>query len=876
MLDRLARRLDHWRHRRRYDAELAEEMAFHRERSGARAFGNVTLAREDARAVWALETPERLWRDLRHAVRGLRREPGFALAATCTLALGVATTTTAFSVTDAELWKSSPLPAADRLVTVSRRGTDLNGSSDYLSGVDLREWETQAHAFESVGASGRYLRGVVAGTPSESVRVTPVTATYFSTLGWPILAGRTPAAGDGASHAAVIGEAAWERLFNRDPGVVGRTITLDAAPLAIVGVVKRIDGVGAGADVYPVMDPASADFRNPRVASVVTVVARLRPGVTRAAAQDEMQAIAARIARDYPDGRTGHAIEIARLDDYYSARFNAPKLLLFLAAAIVVLLLSCANVATLILARALTRRREFAIRGALGGGAAALVRQLIVEGAALSIPAGLLAILLTAWSVALLRTRLPLNYLFHGDNIAIDVRVGAVAFALTSVTAIAFGLVPTLFARRVDLNLTLADDGRTAGRGPGHARLRFALMAMQVAMTLVLLAGAGLFLRSYALLTRVPLGFEEDHRFATHIGVSGPRYATDAQLRAYAAAAIERVRAVPGVMDAAVATSGPLESGPAVNFVAVGRPRPVPGEEPRAILRAVGPSYFSTLGIPIVRGRAFSAADAVGAPRVAIVNETLAHRIFPGEDPIGRVIELLPRARVGWASRPGSVTIVGVFANTKEIDVHEAEVPSLCLPFEQVPAPDVAVFARTSGEQAGLVTAIRSAVGAVDPSLPVRRVFPIGTLVSDSLQGARFNALLITWFAAIAVFLAAVGIYGSMSRAVGERTREFGVRVALGASRGSILATALSQAARVVMAGGAAGLFGVFVLARVLGSALYLVPGQHNGMLYGVAMTDPWTVAVASSALAAVGLLASAIPARQAARVDPLVALRSE
>ncbi|HEX4567659.1 MAG TPA: ABC transporter permease [Vicinamibacterales bacterium] len=891
---RILRRLSFWFGARQQAEDLAAEMEDHRARLQAafeadgfspgeaaarslRAMGNVTLAREDARGVWIFESLERVWHDALYALRGLRREPGFALAAMVTLALGVATTTTVFSVADSELWKPWPLPSADRLIVVSRHGADLNGSYDYISGFDLLEWQRQARAFESVGASGRYGRGVVGDVAPESVRITPVTSTYFSTLGWPVVAGRTSAPGDETGgHAALISETAWERLFNRDPAIAGRTVTLDSKPVAIVGVVKTIDGLGPGADIYPVLDPASSDFRDPRLATIANVVARLRPEVSRPAAQSEMQTIAAGIARNYPDGRTDHRIEITTLGDYYSAAFNARKLFLFLGASAVVLLLSCANVANLILARALTRRREFAIRGALGGGSVALARQLVVEGAVLSAPAGILGILLTGWSLALLRTRLPADYLFHGNNIPVDTRVAAFALALTSVTAMVFGLVPAMFARRVDLNITLGDGGRTAGRAPGHARVRLVLLTTQIAATLVLVAGAGLLLRSYGMLTHAPLGFEPEHRFGAFIGVSGPRYATDAQIRTYADAALERVRAVPGVTAAVIATSGPLESGPVVNFVVSKRPRPALGEEPRAIMRSVGPGYFHTLGIPIARGRPFTTADADGAPRVVIINQTLAQRIFPGEDPIGRVIELLPRSRTGWASRPGPVTIVGVSANAKEVDVHEVDANSLCLPFAQAPSPEPGVFAVAAGDQAGVVTAMRSALASVDPSLPARRVFPLGSLVTNSLEGARFNAELITWFAAVAMLIAAVGIYGSMSRAVRERTREFGVRLALGAGPGAILGSALRQATRVVGAGSAAGLFGVFVLARVLGTALYLVPGQHSGILYGVSMTDPLTIGFALCVLVAVGFAASAIPARHATRVDPLVVLRSD
>jgi putative ABC transport system permease protein len=890
---RILRRLAFWYGSQRQAEDLAAEMEDHRARLQAgyeadgfspaeaaarsrRAMGNVTLAREDARGVWVFEAVERVWHDALYGLRGLSREPGFTLAATLTLALGVAATTTVFSVADSELWKRLPLPAGNRLVVVSRCSPGAHCTYDYVSGLDLLEWQRQARAFESLGAAGRFSRGVLGGATAESVTLTPVTSTYFSTLGWPVLAGRTLAPADEpGAHAVLINARAWDRLFNRDPSVVGRTVTVNATPLAVVGVVKTIEGA-IDSDFYPIIDPASPDFRDPRNATLASVVARLGPGSTIPSAHAEMQGIADRFARDYPDGRTGHTMRISPLDNFYYASFNAPKLLLFLGASAVVLLLSCANVANLILARALTRRREFAIRGALGGGTLALVRQLIVEGAVLSVPAGLLGVLLTAWSLALLKTRLPAEYLFHGDNIPLDARVGAFALAITSITAVAFGLAPTLFARRVDLNITLGDGGRTAGRAPGHARLRFTLLTAQVAMTLILLTGAGLFLRSYAMLTRAPLGFEPEHRVATHISLSGARYSTDASIRTFADAALERVRAVPGVIDAVVATSAPLESGPGVRYLVSGRPRPAAGDEPNGIIRSVGPEYFRTLGIPILRGRAFTAADADGAPRVAIVNERLARRIFPGEDPVGRVLELLPRSRASWANRPGPVTIVGVSANAKEIDVHEADIDSLCVPFGQAPSGDLGVFVRAAGDPAGLVTAVRAAAASVDSAIPVRRIFPLGDLVTGSLQGARFNAMLITWFAGVAILIAAVGIYGSMSRAVRERTREFGVRIALGADRAAILRSALRQAAWVIGAGGGTGLAGTFVVARVLGSALYLIPGQHDGLLYGVSMTDPLIVGLALGALVAVAFAASAIPARRATRVDPLVVLRTD
>ena len=461
-------------------------------------------------------------------------------------------------------------------------------------------------------------------------------------------------------------------------------------------------------------------------------------------------------------------------------------------------------------------------------------------------------------------------------QIPIDGRVALFAIAVTAATAIVFGFVPVLFARRVDLNVTLGDGGRTAGHAPGQRRLREGLLTAQVALTLILLAGAGLFLRSYILLTQAPLGFETSRRLVTNLAVAGPRYAGDAQVAAYAGDAVARIRAVPGVAEVAIASSAPLESGPLIRFVAPDRPRPEAGREPRGLLRTMGPEYFRVLGIPVLRGRAFTAADVAGAPRVALVNENLARTIFEGDDPIGRTIEILPRTRAAWADRPGRVTIIGVIANIKQVDVHEVDFNELSLPFAQAPSPSMTVIARGDLDARPLVPAVRLAAAAADASMPVRRVVPLDELVTISLRGARFNLLLISSFASVALLMACVGIYGSMSRVVSERRREFGLRIALGANSGAVLSAAMGQAFRVAAAGVAAGLFGVYVVARLLGNALFMVPGQHSGVLYGVGMTDPLAVGLACGALLAVALAAAAVPARRAARVDPLIALRAD
>lgn len=891
---KLIRRAAFWLHARRHADELAAELEHHRAHTQARleagglapadaatasrrAMGNVALAREDVRGVWIAPVIDAMRRDVVYGLRGLRREPGFACVAILTLTLGIATMTTVFSVADSELWKPLPFPESDRLVVIWSRTPGTHGMYEYVSGADVLDWRAMSRGFEEIGAAGRSERRVLRTETSESVTVKRVTSNLFSTLGWPVVAGRSLEAGDEPGGAiALLGERAWRRLFGGDPSVIGRSILLDSQRFTVVGVVKTIDGMGFNSDVYLVIDPQSVEFRNRQARNTTNVIGRLRRGFDPAAAQADMQVVASRIARDYPEeGRADNTMVVKTLASYLGP-YNARPLYFFLGASAIVLLLSCANVANLLLARALSRRREFAIRGALGGGVAALVRQLIVEGAVLAAPACAAGVLLTSWALALLRTRFPAEYVDRGTEIPLDGRVALFAIGVTAATAIVFGFVPVLFARRVDLNVTLGDGGRTAGRAPGHARLRETLVTAQIALTLMLLAGAGLFLRSYVMLMHVPLGFETSRRVVVNLEVGGSRYNGDAQIRAYADDALARIRAVPGVADAAVASSAPLESGPLVRFVVSDRPRPAAGDEPNGVLRTVAPEYFRALGIPIVRGRDFTTADAAGAPRVALVNETFARTNFPGEDPIGRTIEIMPRTRAVWADRPGRVTIVGVIANCKQVDVHEIDFSELSLPFAQMPSTSMTVIVRGDVDARALVPAIRAAAAGADGSMPVKRVVALEDLVSTSLAGARFNLLLISLFASVALLMACVGVYGSMSRAVGERRREFGVRIALGASRRTIISAAMSRALRTAAAGSAIGLFGVFVIARLLGNALYLVPGKHGGLLYGVRMTDPIAVALASAVLLAVAICATAIPARRAARVDPLIALRAE
>ena len=889
-LARLLRLARFWLARGRHGDELAAEIEAHRAARQAdlesrgmspgeaaaasrRAMGNATLAVEDARAVWIAPALEALWRDAQYAARMLAREPLFAATAIVTFAAGLVVTTTVFSVVDAQLWKPLPYPSADRLMGVRALGPNGERDSVFLNGLDLESWRSETGAFSAVSGMGPRARRVLHGDTAESVLTLTVTNDFFSTLGRQALLGRMFAPTD-TSPAAVITDRAWRRWFSGDTSMVGRSLQIDDQLVPVLGVVLADDALVPDPDVYLSLPPAAAELRDPANRAFNAIV-RLRPGVSRAAALAELQALVTARARLAPDTRTIQRVEWFDLRQYNG--YNWRPLYFFLGAALLVLALCCANVASLLLARALRRAREFAVRGALGGGSGALVRQLVVEGALISVPGAALGLLSTAWVLAAGTRYIPDAYLERGSAMPLDLRVAAFAFAMTAITTIAFGLAPAIFARRIDLNVSLGHGGRTAGRSRVHTRSRRALLVSQVALTFVLLAATGIFLKSFRALTSVPLGFERAGRLALRLTVSGPRFEGDDQIRAYVAALREQARAVPGIADVAIATGSPLGTNlPGIPFYPADRPAPAPGGEANAIVRAVDPAYFSTLGIALRRGRAFTDADAVGAPRVAIVNERLAGRFFADRNPIGARIVLPPGARTPWARRPGTLLVVGVVANSKDVGLDEADFNDLYVPFAQMPSRAIELLAHTTAAPAGVVAPLRAAVAAADPTIPVTSLMTLDARVDRALSEDRFNAMVVSGFAAMAVLLAAIGIYAAVAYDVQERTREFGLRVALGARPGSILAIAAAHGCRVGAAGGALGLAAALVAARLLGNALYLVPTEHNGLLYGVSTTDPTALGAALAGILILALAASAIPARRATRVDPLIALRSE
>jgi predicted permease len=870
------------------DAALRDELEAHRahtqaelERAGLsaaeaasesrRRMGNVALARDDSRDVWVVRWIDRLGRDLRHGLRGLKREPLFALTAILTLGLGTGATTSVFSVVDAELWRPLPYPASSRLAALISKAPGAGGDSDAISIDELLEWRSAIPAFSDIAAAANTRRRSVRLDYLESMRAADVTANYFSTLGRRAIVGRAFTAADGrGANTAVLGERGWRRVFNADPGIVGRSVLVDNEARVIVGVVAMDDSRGRDPELFlPIDERPSASPRDAGVA-FRTTIGRLAPGATSAAAQVQAQTMLDR--RITSDGRrAGHVAAVEALNTRYMTRNRGP-LYFFLGASLLVLALTVVNVAGLLLSRAQRRAPEFALRGALGGGTGAIASQLMVEAALIAMPGCLLGWWLTYEAMSVASRVIPDEFLYRGTHILVDYRAAAFCAAIVVATIVGFVFVPLRIARRTHAWAAMASGSRTTGH-PSVGRARARLLIAQMAVTVVLLVGAALFLQSFVNLTRVPLGFEPADGWSMQVSLSGPRFADPAAVTAYANEIVRDARTIPGVRDAAIGTSSPLLSGFGVeSHDAAKAPT---GAGLRTVYRAVSADYFQTIGTHIVRGRAIGPSDVPGAPDIAVVNEQFAQILFPGEDPIGRRVTI-DGAHTADVRNGSTVTIVGVASNIKEAGLNEVSFADIYVPFAQRPAPDIELMIRGSGSADTMARELRRTAAKADSAVPVTSIAALDARVAAAFQSERFNLLLVMGFAIVAVVIAGIGIYGAMAYAAAARTREFGVRLALGATTANVLAMSLWQAGRVGLIGGALGMLGTLGVAIWLGDSLYLVDGVHNGLLFGVTTHDPRLLSAAFAGVVTVSVAAGALPAWRASRVDPVTALRAE
>ena len=810
---------------------------------------------------------EACWQDARYGARMLRKNPGFTAVAVLTLALGIGANTAIFSIVDAVLLRSLPYPDPNQLVLMFEVPLQ---QPDALSGIsyrDFTEYREQNRVFsEMAGNSFHDLTLTGAGEPS-IVNTAAVTPEIFPLLNAKPLAGRTLLPEDGkqgAAPVAVLSENLWRSRFGSNPAVIGESVTLDMRSFTVVGILPASFRYPDGAPPQDVWISVAQDpLFGPRMsqpgARVLVGIGRLKPGVFLAQAQAEMNTLGARLAREFPAEDSGLTI---RIEPYRQVVVENVKsaLLILLGAVGLVLLIACANIANLLLSRATSRGREFAVRIALGAGRARIVRQLLTESALLGLLGGFVGVLLAAWGVWSLRSFLP-SGLTQISSIQVGGSVLAFALLLSVTATLAFGLAPALLATPSNLQTNIKEGGERTGQRGGQ-QVRSFLAIAEISLAMVLLVAGGLLMRSFALVTSVNPGFDPKNVIEAEVSLPQFQYSTPQQWTAFSNELLARLHAQPGLRDSALAAPLPMDHQGEANlgFGIVGDPPLPPGKSTTADYATVSPDYFRVMRIPLLRGRLFSEQDSPSNPNVAIISEMLARRYFPNQDPLGR--------QMGFGFPPNSDVsrkIVGIVGDVRDVALSRKPGPMMYVPFAQAPLYGGEVVVRSSLSASSVAAGIRQAVHSIDKDLPLTNVESFPDALGASVAQERFRTLVLSSFSGIALILAAVGIFGVISYSASQRTHEIGIRMALGAQQRNVLRLILGHGAKLAFFGLSAGAVAALLLTRSMAS-----------LLYGVSATDPITFGTVAIVLLGVALIACYIPARRAMRVDPMVALRHE
>ncbi|HUP05069.1 MAG TPA: ABC transporter permease [Bryobacteraceae bacterium] len=801
-------------------------------------------------------------RDLWYAARGLRRSPGFAAVALAALALGIGAATAIFSVVDAVLLKPIPFLDADRLVVVWELNPAVSSETGYAAPWNLRAWQEQSRTlagFAAIHDSHVSLIGGAGGEPEE-LRAERISASLFPVLGVKPVAGR-PFRYDedqpGHSNFALLSHRLWMRRFGGSQAAMGQTVRVDGAPYTVLGVMPPgFSELDSGVDVWlPLaLDPNDARAANLRY---LEVIARLAPGVGVEQARREMDALAPRLAAANPTLDQGWKPALVPVREEVAG--HAERALLTLAAAVgFLLLMACANVANLLLARGAVRRKEIAVRVAMGAGRGRIAAQLLAESLLLGLAGGAVGAVLARFGIGLFARFGPANIPALA-RASLDAR----ALLFSGVASVAcgalFGLAPAMGTLDLNLNDALMEGGRGGSAGRAGRGLRNALVVLEVALAVVVLVGGGLLMRSFLRLRATDPGFEPRGLLTFRLPMAGGRNAATGRRAAFLQQVEENIGRMPGVRGVGAVNSLPVESmGVGTTFAIAGQPAPPPDRRPEALMRTATPSYFRAMGIPLEAGRAFAASDAAGAPPVVIVNRTLARTFWGSANPLG--------GRITVDNLGGRVAeVVGVVGDVKPEGLRGSDWPTIYNPYPQAPAPTMTVVVRGRGGATPPMEGLARAVHEIDPNQQLAEARPMEDILAAVVAEPLFDAALLDVFAGIAFLLAAVGIYGVISYDVSRRTKEIGIRAALGARPGTLLAMVLAQGARLAGCGIALGLGAALALTRLMA-----------GLLYEVAPADPWTFAAVPLALGAVALLASYIPARRAMALDPMTALRTE
>jgi len=793
--------------------------------------------------------------DLRYTVRLLRRAPLFTLSVVLTLALGIGATTTIFSVVDAVILRPLPFAESTRLVWVAERNDRLNLPRFSASAANYLSWKARTHAFDEMGAMGfgSYNLGGD-GRDAEQVSGGPITPSVLPVLGLQPILGRAFRPGDdvqGAARVAMISDGLWRRRFARDPAAIGRHITINTLDVEIVGVAPAGLALVSPGDLWVPFN-AAADTRH--LNHTVLVIARRRPGVTFEQAQADMDAVSRSLGTELPEIKDW-GIRLVTFTDWIIGNQLMTSLWVLFGAVGCVLLIACANVANLLLSRAIGRERELALRTAIGATRGRLVTQLLVESLVLASIGGALGLALTVGGVRLLNVLLPPG-LLPVPAVPIDVAVLAFAAAVSMLTGLLFGLAPAWSMTGLDLHAALKQASRSSTGG--RRWVRAGLATAELALATMLLVAAGLFGRSLLELQRQPVGFTPDHLLTFQVSPPVSRYALDAGAPVFYRTLIESLRALPGVTGAAVSSGLPFGNGnyTTTPMVAVG-PAAVSADTPSPIdWRIVSPDFFQVMNVPLLAGRLFTETDRGEAGNVTIVSQATARRFWGDADPMGRVIRRLADQRES--------TVIGVVGDVRNAALGQ-ESPAVYYPAAAHAWPRMDLVVRTTGEPTAMVGAVRQAVRQIDPDIPVSSVRTEAEYVSANAAQPRLNAVLLGLFSAVALVIAAIGVYGILAYSVNQRTREIGLRMALGASRAGVLGLVVREGMTVGLAGIGLGLAGALALGRTIAS-----------LVFGVRVYDPATLAAVTVMLAAVALAACAVPAARASRVDPQVALKGE
>jgi putative ABC transport system permease protein len=773
-----------------------------------------------------------------------------------------------FSVINAVLLRPLPYRDPARLVTIWEESPERGMYQMPVSLANLRDWIDQNQSFEQISAY-TFTNLNLTGT-GEPARL----GTVRSSANLFPLVGATPVIGrsflpeedkEGANHVVILGHALWQSRFASDPGIVGKSLTLNNQSYTVVGVMASNSQfpVGFGYMGKVLNDPidlyvplAASGRETERGNYSFFAIGRLKPGVSIDQARAEMTTIERRLEKQYPDGNTGIGISLVPTQEQ-TVKEIRPALLVLFGAVAFLLLIACANIANLLLARAASRKKEIAIRTALGASRLRVLRLLLTESLMLSLAGGGIGFLLALWGTDALMALEPDN-IPRLNEVGVDARVFLFTLAISIVTGIVFGLAPGIRAAKPDLNEALKEGSKGSMGSSGSKRTRSVLVALEVALSLMLLAGAGLMIKSFIRLQQTNLGFNPENVLAVSLTLPESRYPEDRQQASFFQDALSRLQSVAGVQSAGATTSLPLTlSVNGSDFRIEGHPEPEAGKELIINMSGVSPGYFHTLGVPLLKGRDFSDRDNKDAPEAAIINNDLARTYFPNEEPIGKRMKLTDGE--SW------ISIVGVTGDVKQLGQDIGVKPEIYFPYLQVPASSMSLVARTAKEPLSLVGAVKTQIQLIDKDLPIDDAKTMQQLLANSRSGRRFNLILLTGFALVALVLAMVGIYGVMSYTVAQRTHEIGIRVAVGAQSRDVFRMVIGQGMMLALIGVAFGLVGAFALTRLM-----------TTMLFGVEPTDPATFVSITALLTGVALLASYIPARRATKVDPLVALRYE